>query len=207
MAAGGLPHAAQAAAAGGFDDRRRAIFQALAAAYDGEGPIKAGRRNLLEEMAQRYAQGSAEYRAWVEALLDALDLAPAKGRFTERAVGERRELLRGWLRATESADKLLHRPRPSDANEPATLIASNEMNVEAIKKFMATIPDDQKKLDPVTGLLKYRPAKPDRRNITDGLSSTGTPVRLRRQLSHSAYVLIVSFFIEDTRYVTVEAFA
>jgi hypothetical protein len=205
-AAGLMPMSAQAAVVGGFDGRRRAIFRALVETCDGKGPIRAAGRDLPAEMVGRYADRDVDYGSWVDAVLDALDVAADGARFSTRAVKARRDLMRSWIDATEPADKLLHRPRPSDAREPRGLVASNQMNLEASKRFMASLPADAKELDPLTGLPRYQPPTPSWPQISDGLGPTGTPVRLRRQLAHSSYVLVASFFNDDTRYLTVEAF-
>jgi hypothetical protein len=205
-AAGVLPMSAQAAAvAGGFDDRRRAIFRALVETCDGRGPIRAAGRDVPGEMGRRYIERDPAYREWVDAVLDALDVADDGPRFSARGVNARRSLMRGWLGATEPADALLYRARPSDAQEPRGLEASNAMNLEASKKFMSSLPAEAKELDPATGLLRYQPPTPTWPKISDGLGPTGTPVRLRRHLAHSSFVLTASLFSEDIRSLTVEA--
>jgi hypothetical protein len=203
--AGLLPVSAQAAVIGGFDARRRTIFRALVETCDGRGMVRAAGRDVPGEMARRYNERAADYREWVDALLDALDVAADGARFSARGVDTRRALMRGWLAATEPADALLYRPRPSDADEPHGLQASNAMNLEASKRFMASLPADARELDPATGLPRYQPPTPTWPQISDGLGPTGTPVRLRRQLAHSSYVLTASFFSEDVRSLTVEA--
>lgn len=205
-AAGFVPMSAQAAVVGGFDDRRRAIFRALTETCDGKGPIQTAGRDMAADMAGRYAQREPEYGEWVDAVLDAVDVAADGARFCERGVKARRSLMRSWIDATEPADRLLDRPRPNDAKEPRSLRASNQMNLDACKRFMASLPADAKTLDPLTGLPRYQPPTPAWPQISDGLGPLGTPVRLRRQLAHSSYILVASFFSEDTRTMTVEAF-
>lgn len=205
-AVGFVPMSAEAAVVGGFDERRRTIFRALAETCDGKGPIKTAGRDMAGDMARRYAQRDSDYGVWVDAVLDAVEVADRGARFSERGVKARRALIRSWIDATEPADKLLERARPNDVNEPRSLKASNEMNLEACKRFMAWLPEDAKTLDPATGLPRYQPPVPAWPEISDGLGPVGTPVRLRRQLAHSSYILVASLFSEDTRTMTVEAF-
>ena len=206
--AGAMPSLAQAAPLPGFDTRRQRIFRAAVEAYDGEGPIMSAGRDLVVEMAARYdASQDLFFKVWIDALLDALDSAPDGARFADRDVASRRAVLLEWSRASEPADALLNRARPNDASEPDDLTAANAATTDACAAQLASLPADALDLDPVTGLPNYLPPTPSWPDIGDGTGAVGTPVRLRRDLLCSSYALIASFFVDDTRYLTPEAFA
>ncbi len=188
---------AQAAPAQGFTPQRRAVFAAMAEAFDGLGPIKTAGRDLTNEMARRYTAGSAPYRAWVDSLLDAFDSAPPSLRFHAQSTSQRRRQLREWSTASEPADALMRRPRPGDTTGPKSLAARNEMIAAQARSTLAAIPEQDRKPDPKTALLPNAPATPPVRAASDGKDALGTPVRMRRYLYHSAYMLLASFCIED----------
>jgi hypothetical protein len=190
----------------GFTTERQSVFRALIEAYDGQGPIVSSGRDLAAEMQARYSSGSSDYTTWVDALLDALESAPAGPRFSVLTVKARRSALRSWNQATEPDDALMHVSRPTEADEPTDLMTSNERTASLIRQFRATLPADALDLDPTTLLPKYAPVTPPGPPITRG-GPLDTVVRLRRYIRHSCYVLLVSFFVDDTRYLTDEAFA
>jgi len=208
MAAGSwsVASSAQATAvpAAGFTLRRQQIFDALVQVYDGHGPIAAAGRDLGGEMANRYGKADPEYKTWIEALLDAVDSAPAGVPFADLPVADRRQTVHEWIHQSEPDDAILYRPRPSDARLPTDLRASNSIQVRAIATIRDALPPGALDLDPGTGLPKHKFPRPSMPTVPTG-SAVSTPVRLRRYLCHSSYVLVASFFVDDTRYLTHEA--
>jgi hypothetical protein len=198
-----LAHASPVA---GFNARRRGVFEALAEAMNGWGPIDVSGRELAAQMADRWAGASNGYREWTDSLLDAVDSAPAGARFSEQGLSARRRELHRWSTATEPADKLLYRPRPSDSTGSKTLAARNEEGLAQIRRAWEAIPESKRRPDPHTALLPNAPTTPPGPPITDEKGPVGTPVRLRRYLYHSAYMLLASLVIEDfdPKYVPVE---
>lgn len=204
LAAGSLaPSAvAGAAVAGGFDKRRRRVFAALAEAFDGQGQIKTAARDMVGEMARRYADGSDAYRTWVDSFLDAVDSAPSGLRLSALDAKTRKQTLKKWSRATEPADALMQRAPNATASEPSSLVASNQRMAKRIADIRASIAPDVLRPDPKTGLPTFAPVVPPQHPITDGRGPLETPVRMRRYLYHTSYVLLASFVVGDAEHLT-----
>jgi hypothetical protein len=184
---------------GALTTRRSAIFGALIGAFDGHDLIKPGSRDLVLEMQARYAASTDDYRAWVDVLLDAVDVAPAGARFADRNLKDKQATIRSWLLAIEPDDATLRVVRPTDAALPSDLRASNAVVAQWIDGVRNSLPAEALGLDPQTLLPAYAPPVTTATALPTG-TPISSPVRLRRCLYHGAYVLLASFFIDDTRY-------
>jgi hypothetical protein len=146
-----------------------------------------------------YGKDQADY---IDALLDAIDVAPEGAHLSQRSINDRRTVIRSWMRATEPADAKLARPRSTDAAEPNDIRESNRRNLTVLQAELAKVPSSCFDLDEITGLPKLGLPVPPRPDVDTQLDPT--IVRLRRQLIHDSYVLTASFFVNDTRYLTVD---
>jgi hypothetical protein len=182
----------------GFTSTRKKTFAALIASYDKQRSslVDTTGRDLIAEQARRYAGASSAYRDFVDALLDALEAAPASGRFSALTVKERRAELTAWYQSSDPRDTAYDSPRPGDSEEPSDIRASNERMRQLIDAVQAQVPDDQQLLDAETLLPRWKPP-----GGTPVVLPTGDPLGTRvlqlRQLRFDAYRLVATLFSDD----------
>lgn len=195
MGAGSAPNTAAV-----FNARRAKIFQSLLPCYDGRSPIAlTAERDLAAEMVERYRTRGPEYGQYVDTLLDAVDSAPTGARFADQGLVVRKAILHEWHTAKDADDDLaLQGRRPSDSEGPTDIRERNAWLAEKIKAFTATLSPEDIELDPKTMMPRFmgRLPTPPKPKLPAG-GPLDTPVRLRRHLDRSSYLLLASFFVDD----------
>jgi hypothetical protein len=105
----------------GFTTGRKKVFSARVATYDRQpgSLVNSTGRDLVAEQARRYASADPSLRAFADALLDALDVAPSAGTFSELSVTQRRTALTAWWSSRDPRDRAMDVRRSGDALEPS----------------------------------------------------------------------------------------